>query len=158
MAYPADLIQHAIFLSKLNSSDEPKQADLRRAVSAAYYGLLHLLTTEAARNWKHQNQRDRFARMFEHGRMRNCSSRVSSRALPSGPSEITVAKDLRFVAASFVELQQARHAADYDNAKIWSRKEVLETIKLAEKATAAWSRIREEEVAQEYLLDLIAIR
>ena len=48
MAYHDDLIQHAIFLSELNLPDEPKQVDLRRAVSAAYYGLFHLLTTEAA--------------------------------------------------------------------------------------------------------------
>jgi hypothetical protein len=62
MAYQDDLIQHAIFLSELNISHEPKQVDLRRAVSAAYYGLFHLLTTEAAQNWKHEGQRDRFAK------------------------------------------------------------------------------------------------
>jgi len=74
MAYHDDLIQHAIFLSELNLPDEPKQVDLRRAVSAAYYGLFHLLTAEAAQNWKHQGHRDRFARMFDHGRMKTCSS------------------------------------------------------------------------------------
>jgi hypothetical protein len=37
MAYHDDLIQHATFLSELNIADEPKQVDLRRAVSAAYY-------------------------------------------------------------------------------------------------------------------------
>src|SRR5579864_5721243 len=74
MAYHDELIQHAIFLSELNRPHEPRQVDLRRAVSAAYYGLFHLLTTEAAQNWKHQNQRDRFARMFDHGRMKTCSS------------------------------------------------------------------------------------
>src|ERR1700691_350377 len=105
MAYPEDLIQHAIFLSELNMSDEPKQVDLRRAVSAAYYGLFHLLTTEAAENWKHQNQRDRFARMFDHGRMKTCSSRVSSRPLPVEPAEIPIAADLKLVADSFVKLQ-----------------------------------------------------
>ena len=56
MAYHDDLIQHAVFLSELNLPHEPKQVDLRRAVSAAYYGLFHLLTMEAAQNWKHQSQ------------------------------------------------------------------------------------------------------
>jgi hypothetical protein len=158
MAYPDDLIRHAIFLSELNMSDEPKQVDLRRAVSAAYYGLFHLLTTEAAENWKHQNQRDRFARMFDHGRMKTCSSRVSSRPLPVEPAEIPIAADLKLVADSFVKLQQARHTADYDNSRIWSRTQVWEMIVLAEDAIAAWSNIREKGVAQDYLLDLMATR
>jgi hypothetical protein len=50
MAYHDDPIAHAIFLSELNLPDDPNQVDLRRAVSAAYYALFHLLTTEAAQN------------------------------------------------------------------------------------------------------------
>ena len=60
MAYHDDLIEHAILLSQYNLPNDPKQADLRRAVSATYYALFHLLTTEAAQNWKHQSQRIRF--------------------------------------------------------------------------------------------------
>jgi len=101
MAYHDDLIQHAIFLSELNLPHEPKPVDLRRAVSAAYYALFHLLTTEAARNWKHQSQRNRFARMFDHGRMKTCSSRISSRPLPVDPAEIPIATDLKLVALRF---------------------------------------------------------
>jgi hypothetical protein len=158
MAYPDELIQQAIFLSELNMPGEPKQVDLRRAVSAAYYGLFHLLATEAARNWKHENQRDRFARMFDHGRMKTCSSRVSSRSLPSDHADIPTAADLKLVADSFVKLQQARHTADYDNAGIWSRTQTWEMIALAEEAIAAWSNIRDKGMAQDYLLDLMAIR
>lgn len=158
MAYSDDLIQHAIFLSELNLSGEPKQVDLRRAVSAAYYGLFHLLTTEAARNWKHENQRDRFARMFDHRRMKTCCSRVSSRGLPVDPAEVSIAADLKLVADSFIELQQARHTADYDNSRIWSRTQVWEMIVLAQDAIDAWSKIREKGVAQDYLLDLMATR
>jgi uncharacterized protein (UPF0332 family) len=158
MAYHDDLIQHAVFLSELNLPHEPKQVDLRRAVSAAYYGLFHLLTTEAAQNWKHQSQRDRFARMFDHGRMKTCSSRVSSRPLPVDTAEIPIAKDLKLVADSFVKLQQARHTADYDNSKVWSRTQVREIIAQAEDAAAAWSSIRETEMAQDYLLDLMGTR
>lgn len=158
MAYHDDLIQHAIFLSELNSPDEPKQVDLRRAVSAAYYSLFHLLTTEAAQNWKHQSQRDRFARMFDHRRMKACSSRISSRPLPVDPGQISVVKNLKLVANSFVELQQARHTADYDNSKVWSRPQVWDVIILAQDAIAAWSNIRENEIAQEYLFDLMGTR
>jgi len=158
MAYHHDLIQHAIFLSDLNMPNEPKQVDLRRAVSAAYYGLFHLLTTEAAQNWKHESQRNRFARLFDHGRMKTCSSRVSSRPLPVDLAEIPVATDLNLVADSFVKLQQARHTADYDSSRVWSRTQVWEMIELAEDAIAAWSNIRERDMAQEYLLDLMGTR
>jgi uncharacterized protein (UPF0332 family) len=158
MAYHHDLIQHAIFLSDLNMPNEPKQVYLRRAVSAAYYGLFHLLTTEAAQNWKHESQRNRFARLFDHGRMKTCSSRVSSRPLPVDLAEIPVATDLNLVADSFVKLQQARHTADYDSSRVWSRTQVWEIIELAEDALAAWSNIRERDMAQEYLLDLMGTR
>jgi uncharacterized protein (UPF0332 family) len=158
MAYHDDLIAHAIFLSELNLPQDPKQVDLRRAVSAAYYALFHLLTTEAAQNWKHEGQRHRFARMFEHGPMKECSSRLLSRPLPTDRAEILVAQDLRLVADSFSKLQQARHTADYDNSKIWSRTEVWEMIALAEDAIAVWSNIREQGVAQDYLLDLMGRR
>jgi uncharacterized protein (UPF0332 family) len=158
MAYHDDLIRHAIFLSDLNLPDEPKQVDLRRAVSAAYYALFHLLTTEAAQNWKHESQRNRFARMFDHGRMKTCSSKISSRAIPVDPTEIPIATELRLVADSFVKLQQARHTADYDNSKAWSRTQVYEVIAQAEDAMTIWSNIRETEMAQDYLFDLMGTR
>jgi hypothetical protein len=50
MAYHDDLIQHSIFLSEIDLPNEPKQVDLRRAVSATYYSLFHLLAMEAAQN------------------------------------------------------------------------------------------------------------
>jgi hypothetical protein len=158
MAYHDELIQHAVFLSELNTPEEPKQVDLRRAVSAAYYGLFHFLTTEAAQNWRNETQRYRFERLYDHGRMKTCSSKVASRPLPNDPAEISAATDLRLVADSFIKLQQARHTADYDNSKVWSRTQVLEMIAMAKDAKAAWERIREQDMAQEYLLDLIGNR
>src|ERR1700749_1747116 len=126
MAYHDELIEHAIFLSELNLPLDPPQVNLRRAVSAAYYGLFHLLTGEAAGNWKHQSQRDRFARMFDHGRMKACSSKVLSHPLPVDAAEIHIAMDLRLVADSFIKLQQARHTADYDKSIGWARAQVWE--------------------------------
>ena len=90
--------------------------------------------------------------------MKACCSRVSSRPLPVDPAEIPIAKDLKLVADSFVELQQARHTADYDNSKVWSRTQVWEMIAVAEDAMAAWWNIREQGIAQDYLLDLMGSR
>ena len=158
MAYHDDLLRHAIFLSDLNLPDEEKQADLRRAVSAAYYAVFHLLTAEAAQNWRHERQRNRFARIFEHGRMKSCSEKVSSRSLPADPAEIPVAKDLKFVADSFVRLQAARHIADYDNSRVWSRAEVWEMMAVAEAAMNVWMAVREHGIAQDYLFDPMGAR
>jgi hypothetical protein len=71
---------------------------------------------------------------------------------------MSVATDLKLVADSFVKLQQARHTADYDNSKVWSRTQVYEVIVLAEDAIRAWAIIRDEEMAQDYLLDLMGTR
>ena len=158
MAYHDDLIQHAIILADLDLPDEAKQVNLRRAVSAAYYGLFHLLTTEAAMNWKNEAQRNRFARLFDHGRMRACCSRVSSRPLPDDPAGIQVATDLKLFAEAFLTLQQARLTADYDNSEVWSRTEAWEMIVEALDAMTAWSGIRESAIAQDYLLDLLGAR
>lgn len=155
MAYPDELLNHAIFLSELNLPSDPSQVDLRRAVSAAYYALFHLLTTEAAQNWKHESQRNRFARMFDHGRMKTCCSRVSSRPIPASAAEMPVADKLKIIAGKFVTLQQARHTADYDNSKVWSRTQVWDVILDAEEAMNAWMTIREEGPAQEFLFDLM---
>ena len=158
MAFHDDLIKHAVFLANLNPPDQAKQVDLRRAVSAAYYALFHLLSNEAAQNWKHPRQRDKFARLFDHRRMRECSSQISKRPLPADPIQAPIAKDLKLVAASLVKLQQARHTADYDNSRAWSPTQVYELIIEAQDAMLAWMNIRDKEIAQDYLLDLLGAR
>ncbi len=48
MSLADDLLGQSAHLLKLDSK-RPKQANLRRAVSASYYALFHLLTSESAR-------------------------------------------------------------------------------------------------------------
>lgn len=48
MAYHDDLLTQA---GELLHKNEPNQADLRRAVSTAYYALFHLLISETTLNW-----------------------------------------------------------------------------------------------------------
>ncbi len=131
MAYSYELIEHANFLVDLNVPNDPKQVDLRRAVSAAYYALFHLLTSEAARNWKHDRHQARFARIFDHRPMKTCSSTIASKQPPSDPPKL---------------------------ARVWSRTQAYEAIVKAGVAIAAWATIREEEMAQDYLYDLLDSR
>ncbi len=155
MAFHEELIEHALFLAQLKWPEEPNQAELRRAISAAYYALFHLLTSEASLNWKNDSQRNRFARMFDHARMKTCSARVASRPMPTDPSQAKAFTDLKTVALAFVKLQQERHSADYDNSIVWSRKEVGALVSQAKAAMATWTAIRDEPLAQEFLFELI---
>jgi uncharacterized protein (UPF0332 family) len=155
MADSDELIDHAFVLAGLNLQSVPNQVDLRRAVSAAYYALFHLLTTQAAGNWKNESQRHRFARMFEHGRMKQCSTKVMTRSdEPKDP----IAANLKVVASGLLTLQESRNTADYDNARVWSRDEATEAILQAQDAMAAWTAIRQTEMAQDYLLNLMGTR
>ena len=55
-AYHDDLLAQALSLVHKEPRN-PKQASLRRAVSAAYYALFHLLISEAVANWNRVNLR-----------------------------------------------------------------------------------------------------
>ena len=131
---------------------------MRRAVSAAYYALFHLLTSEAAGNWKNINQQVRFARMFDHGKMKSASSKISNRKALPDPALVTIFDNLKLVADNFVTLQQQRHSADYDNSKIWSRTQVFEAIIQAQDAMKAWMIIRSDGMAQDFLFDFLGGR
>ena len=74
------------------------------------------------------------------------------------PAKLAVFAKLKVVAENFVDLQQARHDADYDNSRVWSRTQAYEEILKAEVAIAAWATIREDEMAQHYLYDLLDSR
>ena len=93
--------------------------------------------------------------MFDHGKMKNVSSRISNQKAPTDPVLVPIFDNLRVVADNFVTLQQQRHSADYDNSKVWSRTQVFEEILQAQDAMDAWVIIRDEEMAQDFLLNLI---
>ena len=141
MALPDDLLVQALHLAKLDRK-RPKQANLRRAVSSAYYALFHLLVSEGVSYWKIERQRSAFARSFEHRKMKGvCKSKYPN-------------ADLQAVADAFVELQQARHFADYDYAKAFTRVEALTHINTVKNTFQQWSRIRDQNFAQDFLLAL----
>src|ERR1700722_13176679 len=120
---------HAIALADPPQPSKTEQIDFRRAVSAAYYAVFHLLTMTAAEHWGIAADRNRFARLFEHNKIKAASENPPRRlkerlgASPS-PQDRQTADTLLFIAGEFVLLQQGRHTADYDNSKVWSYTEV----------------------------------
>jgi hypothetical protein len=60
------------------------------------------------------------------------------------------------VANAFVDLQQARHEADYDISRTFSRAETLDLVEIAERAFASWQTVRKTVPADVFLVALLA--
>ena len=159
MAFPEDLLEQAQHLAR-REPKRPKQASLRRAVSAAYYALFHLLIAEATRNWKRAAQRHSLGRAFDHGQMRTACEKKRKELTaylngdPSPSPQRVLSQHLHTVTDTFIQLQQQRQTADYDSGKQWSRKEVSFLLTNLEGAFGSWKAIRDDDTAQEYLVKL----
>jgi uncharacterized protein (UPF0332 family) len=133
-----DLIVAAEMLATVDAR-RPKQANLRRAVSTAYYALFHFLIDEACRLQlgSHHAQRafrHTLARAYTHTVMKQACVSYSggtlkdavTKALPKNQAgKYVIPKTIQELADLFVELQESRHAADYDLARQFNRTEVL---------------------------------
>lgn len=160
MSLHDDLLEQATHLAQLDYR-RPKQASLRRAVSGAYYALFHLLVAEGTRNVRPSAVRHHVRRVFEHSSMKTVckawaigkldSISESTRALVTPPIE----PELKAVALAFVNLQEARHAADYDLSRPLDRVEALAHIEQARQAFADWRTIRLKRNAGVFLAALL---
>lgn len=88
--------------------------------------------------------------------MKKASSRARDprRSPFTGEDEETVSL-LRYVAQAFVELQEKRHSADYDNGRTWTYLEADSAVTTVEIAFLLWQEIRTEPIAQNYLVSLL---
>src|ERR1035438_630903 len=156
----ADFFAHAMKLAAAGESSSTEQIDFRRAVSAAYYGVFHLLTMSAAESWAVGRERHRFARLFEHSKLR-----AASQALPgklkerlgnhASPVDRKTADTLSAIAKEFVALQQDRNSADYDNSRVWSYTEVEDVVLRAHALYLDWDAVCKTPLAESYLLDML---
>ena len=156
MSVPDDLIEQARHLAR-REPRRPRQASLRRAVSAAYYALFHSITRRAGYNLlmggSARSYRPILGRMFEHAKMKDAALKhrnaraddwlVTNAAMP-------LSADLRQVADAFLQLQAERHRADYDlrPSARFTRSETNDLVELAEDALAAWQRVSPDEAVR----------
>ena len=142
------------------------QASLRRSVSASYYALFHLMVDEATRRMfpsrNRTSLRGYLASAFGHGDMRKVAQqfsegRISPKLAPGLDGE-ALQPELSNVAATFVDLQEARHEADYDTMRRFSRREVLDLVDRAEQAFVDWNRVRRSVQADTFLAGVLAFR
>lgn len=154
MSLEDDLLQQADDLARLDPT-RPKQANLRRAVSSAYYALFHLLTGEAAGLYATEVGRAaRIRRTHNHGDMKKVSTQFLGSKLPKAiqpQGSYTTPDDLKVVADAFVRLQQVRYEADYDLARTVTRNETLDIVRQTRGAFDAWERVRKTDDARLYL-------
>jgi hypothetical protein len=66
-----------------------------------------------------------------------------------------VPPEVRRVATAFLDLQEERHTADYDNHEQWSLTEVQAILNTAETAFQDWQSIHTDAMAGNYLLAML---
>ncbi|MBI1779272.1 MAG: hypothetical protein HYR63_28400 [Proteobacteria bacterium] len=126
-----DLIATAKRLANASTKKKPKQADLKRAVSTAYYAVFHAMARDAADLLLGvgQDRPDKAwaqtYRALEHGFAKNACGQVRGLGFPP---------DICSCADAFVSLQQARHDADYDPSHRVTRAVALAAVAQAEQA------------------------
>lgn len=161
MSLHADLLDQADALATMDAR-RPRQANLRRAVSSAYYALFHLLSEAAARQIagggrRHLELRHAVRRTFGHGAMKSVAKGFAS-GTPNAAWQPalggTVSPALGEVAEVFVLLQEARHSADYDVARTFARREATALVAQARAVSATWREVAGTEEARVFLVAL----
>lgn len=146
---------------------QPRNANLRRAVSAAYYALFHSLALAMAEHLLPEGSREeRYAltRSVTHDAIRVVCQWVTQRgSLPSHASQVVdraaANQDLVDVASAYVELREARHEADYDHLAAFNKPRTLNLVDLARDAVEklALARDGDPEAFQSFVT-LLALR
>jgi hypothetical protein len=118
---PEHLFEQAEMLAARTPTGAPRQADLRRAISTAYYGLFHAALTALADEFVGITNRntDRYTlayRSVEHRVLRDLCEGIRkatprvrySRHIPAGG----FCSGIAAFASAIIELQERRHDAD----------------------------------------------
>jgi uncharacterized protein (UPF0332 family) len=139
-----DLFQQARELATRDRR-KPRQVNLRRAVSSAYYALFHSLIDEACRlmlGARHDERAVRYVlgRAFTHSTMKQACAAFAGGALKAAvakglPAAFSIPLEIRRVARAFIDSQDQRHMAEYDRTEGYHRSDVLALIDQGE---AAW--------------------
>ena len=163
MSLAEELLTQARFLASLDPH-RPVQANLRRAISSAYYAVFHLFSAEVAAQIVSSGPsglRGRTQRALNHNSMYKAAESFSQsgtrpRNLPAdinlpGP----VSAELTSIAKGFKQLQDERHAADYDVGRSFDRIEVLALVETAEDIFADWNKEKTSGNAPVFLASLM---
>lgn len=164
-----DLLDHADALIALDAR-RPRQANFRRAVSAAYYALFHKLIDEAVASAIGRAQspealalRRTMSRWYQHGRMKDVANwfRRHGKEIPASvsallgyapPGTSVVPAELVHVATGFATLQEERHRADYDLSVTFTRSGAKNLVQVARGAFEDWQKVSTHPTSRLFLL------
>jgi uncharacterized protein (UPF0332 family) len=166
-----DLISQAQELATRDAK-KPKQANLRRAVSTAYYAVFHFLVDHAccvSIGSQHGQAAYRHAlgRAFVHQVMKQACTSFGGgtlkesviKGLPRNASgHYVVPTAIQNIAATFAELQDSRHLADYDLTERFKRSDVLALIEQAKAHVQDFAGLPESDDRKFFLACLWAWR
>ncbi len=164
MGLPDDLLEQADALARLDDKGKPKQANIRRAISSAYYALFHLLiesTVNVLLPSRAQALRDQLSRSFEHRNMLQAAKTFAGAGANSKDPWLVALKpatpsaDLKDVARQFADLQEARHKADYAVGERFRRSFALSLIVMTRLAFKKWRVIATTPEGEAFMLALL---
>lgn len=124
-------------------SGRPRQADVRRAISAAYYGVFHAIITEGTNLFigitnKNSKNYGLAYRSVDHAWLRDLCREVQKATLPNRfkPFEPKngFGPNIQAFAIALVELQEKRHVADYDITATMRQSDAILAVKTARAA------------------------
>ena len=138
---PAELLRIARHLAVGgvgSGRGRPRQTELRRAISAAYYAMFHTLArccadmlVGATRANRDQVAWEQAYRALDHGYARNqCDNRTAMARFPT---------EIQDFGKWFVEMQRFRHQADYNPSITFSRDRVEQLIDDTEEIISRFS-------------------
>ena len=153
MIDPHELIATCYKLASPVVTPLPSEADLRRAISTAYYAVFHTLAASNAELIAGQPQSsmasyawERVYRRLDHGRAQNNLRAVLPQLSPNGANFVH----------TFIDLQRLRHEADYNPNFSITHARTLNMIAQAETAIRNFAQLTEEErrfIAAQSLFD-----
>jgi uncharacterized protein (UPF0332 family) len=130
------------------------QAELRRAISTAYYAVFHLLiSVSAERGVATMALRPYVARNFEHRHMLAVCRKYTGLAIDMTGQPVPA--EIQRIADSFVQLQNARHKADYNIKDSVTPVEAQTFVQMAGDAFADWATVAADPAANTYLTELL---
>lgn len=147
MLNPHELLQVARALA---AGPAPVDAELRRAISSAYYALFHATLELAAVRFvgaphSHTAAYALIYRGFVHSRMKDVCRAIDRPILGQRHQTLlqrtSVSPEARTFAAAFVSLQGLRHRADYDPQVVLQRADAVEACDQAGSAAQALATI-----------------
>jgi hypothetical protein len=161
---PHELLQVARALA---AGPSPVDAELRRAISSAYYALFHATLKMATERFVGAPHRTTSAyaliyRGFVHNRMKDVCRAIDRPILGQRHQTLLqrtrVSPEARTFANAFVSLQALRHRADYDPQVAFRRSDAVDACDQAESAAQALAAIDPVELTDILALLLVEAR